>query len=41
MVRNMIGDQPGREASGQAAMRPDPFLKVFGHGSEEAASKQR
>jgi hypothetical protein len=41
MVRCMIGDQPGRERLGQAATRPDPFPKVFNHGSEEAVSKSQ
>jgi hypothetical protein len=39
MVATSSGINPAGRRLGQAAMRPDPFPKVFGLGSEEAISK--
>jgi hypothetical protein len=41
MVRRMIGINPAGKRLGQAALQPDPFSKVFNHGSEEAVSKSQ
>jgi hypothetical protein len=41
MLRHTIGINPAGKRLGQAAMRPDPFPKVFIHGSEEAISKSQ
>src|SRR3979411_1980135 len=40
MVATSSGINPAGRRLGQAAMRPDPFPKVFGLGSEEAISKR-